>query len=388
MGDTNEKALTVLEERSVAEVTAQVQKIQELMRSVMKDGEHYGASFPGDKKKNLLKPGADKLCFTFRLEPEYTIERDDLPNGHREYRIVTTIRNMATGQAVAQGVGSCSTMESQYRWRKTYLEGEVGSVPKAYWDVDRNAPDCQTRRDAILVNLFGAGKYKTKKIDGAWKVLKIEGDGEKVENPDIADTYNTVLKMAKKRSYVDATITATAASDIFTQDVEELLPETRQAEDAHVEYEREYEEHERAPAALDAAAADGKLFDDRPAQKAAAPKPRTTTRAPAGPVSFSTFIETLNSAVPSKGRAGWMQKAQGGKDQTLLGRLIAEIRAAYPQGAAIPEDSPERLRIDAMEYINSAVPEPDRPTLRKDLEKIEDDAVAAFLSGLRDRYER
>ncbi|HIJ50738.1 MAG TPA: hypothetical protein HPP54_06770, partial [Nitrospinae bacterium] len=39
------------------------------------------------------------------------------------------------------------------------------------------------------------------------------------DNP--ADYYNTVLKMAKKRALVDAVLTATAASDIFSQDIEE-----------------------------------------------------------------------------------------------------------------------------------------------------------------------
>jgi hypothetical protein len=34
--------------------------------------------------------------------------------------------------------------------------------------------------------------------------------------------HNTVLKMAKKRAHVDAILTATAASDIFTQDVEDM----------------------------------------------------------------------------------------------------------------------------------------------------------------------
>ena len=34
--------------------------------------------------------------------------------------------------------------------------------------------------------------------------------------------YNTVLKMAKKRALVDAVLTATAASDIFTQDLEDI----------------------------------------------------------------------------------------------------------------------------------------------------------------------
>jgi hypothetical protein len=383
MEDTSERGLAILEERSVVEVTAQVQKIQDLMKSVMKDGEHYGASFPGDKKKNLLKPGADKLCFTFRLEPEYSIKRDDLPGGHREYEILTTIRSMATGEAVAQGVGCCSTMESKYRWRKTYLESEAGAVPKAYWDVDRDASDGQKRRDAILVSTFGPGKYKAKKIDGAWKVLRIEGDGEKKENPDIADVYNTVLKMAKKRSYVDATITALAASDIFTQDAEDFQPEhtTRPAEDASAEYVDE------GRSSLDAAAENGTLFDDRPAQKSATAKPNTTERAPTEPASFSSFVEALNTAVPSKDRASWMQKANGGKDGALLAKLIEEIRATYPQGATGSAPS-GNLRIVAMEYIGSVVPEPDRATLRADLEKTSDSEIAAFFGGLRDRYER
>ena len=46
--------------------------------------------------------------------------------------------------------------------------------------------------------------------------------GEKVENDNPADCYNTVLKMAKKRALVDAVLTATAASDIFTQDLEDI----------------------------------------------------------------------------------------------------------------------------------------------------------------------
>jgi hypothetical protein len=43
--------------------------------------------------------------------------------------------------------------------------------------------------------------------------------GRTVENADIADVYNTVLKMAKKRAHIDATLTATGAADMFTQDL-------------------------------------------------------------------------------------------------------------------------------------------------------------------------
>jgi hypothetical protein len=59
------------------------------------------------------------------------------------------------------------------------------------------------------------------------KYSKRDGRTEKKKqvrtNP--ADVANTILKMAKKRAQVDAVITATAASDIFTQDIEDLPPE-------------------------------------------------------------------------------------------------------------------------------------------------------------------
>ncbi|MHB8064564.1 MAG: hypothetical protein ACYDG2_18345 [Ruminiclostridium sp.] len=36
------------------------------------------------------------------------------------------------------------------------------------------------------------------------------------------DVINTILKMAKKRAFIDAVLTATRSSDLFTQDVEEM----------------------------------------------------------------------------------------------------------------------------------------------------------------------
>ena len=39
---------------------------------------------------------------------------------------------------------------------------------------------------------------------------------------DFATNINTVLKMAKKRSYVDAILTACHASGVFTQDIEDI----------------------------------------------------------------------------------------------------------------------------------------------------------------------
>ena len=59
-------------ELSIDSLIAQVAKVQEAMKAVMKSGEHYGV-IPGTEKPTLLKPGAEKLCLLFRLDPQYKI---------------------------------------------------------------------------------------------------------------------------------------------------------------------------------------------------------------------------------------------------------------------------------------------------------------------------
>lgn len=201
-----EKSLMAVNtELSVTEVSAQVAKIQNLMKSVMHDGEHFG-TIPGVGKdrKSLFKPGAEKLCFVFRLAPEFTVDRDDLPNGHREYRVTCKLRSMASGVIVGEGLGSCSTMEKKYRYREN----------SDYEVLDEPIPEDSKERKAE----YRKQGFGMKKVDGEWCWVQYTAS-ERVENPDIADVYNTVLKMAKKRAHIDATITACAASDIFTQDV-------------------------------------------------------------------------------------------------------------------------------------------------------------------------
>jgi hypothetical protein len=204
-----------MQEYSVEDVVAQVQKIQSIMGKVMQDGEHYG-KIPGcGPKPTLLKPGAEKLGFTFRLAPRFYGEEQprDLGHGHREYVIRCELYHIPSGAFVGSGVGSCSTMESKYRYRSGPTESTGRPVPGEYWNARKTDPE-------KAQNLLGGkGFIAHKNEEGKWEVFV---KGEKMENPDPADNYNTVLKMAKKRAHVDAILTATAASDIFTQDVEDL----------------------------------------------------------------------------------------------------------------------------------------------------------------------
>src|SRR3990167_2002023 len=59
---------------SAQDVRAQVNLIQEIMKEVMHKDEHYGVVPGTGTKPTLLKAGAEKLCLTFRLAPDYEIE--------------------------------------------------------------------------------------------------------------------------------------------------------------------------------------------------------------------------------------------------------------------------------------------------------------------------
>jgi hypothetical protein len=181
------------------------------MKSVMKQDEHYG-TIPGTNKPSLLKPGAEKLNLVFRLRPEYQITKTELYNGHREYEVVCTLYHIPTGQSVGQGVGSATTMEGKYRFRGGEKKDTGKPVPKDYWNLKKTDP-------ARAKELIGGDGFGTAKFEGEWRICEL---GEKVEHDNPADYYNTVLKMAKKRAHVDAILTATAASDIFTQDTEDM----------------------------------------------------------------------------------------------------------------------------------------------------------------------
>lgn len=202
---TQSRQVSFRDELSVSDVLTQVRKIQEIMHSVMKENEHYGV-IPGCKKPSLLKPGAEKLGLTFRLAPSFEIDKIDIDDDDREYIVKCTLRHINTDAIFSEGVGSCSTKEAKYRYRIGEVKPTGKPVPKEYWN----------ERDQ---NLIGGKGFGVKKIDNQWQIVEM---GEKVEHDNPADYYNTVLKMAKKRAHVDAMLTATAASDIFTQDVEDL----------------------------------------------------------------------------------------------------------------------------------------------------------------------
>lgn len=179
--------------------------VTEIKKEVMKENVHFGL-IPGcGKKPTLFKNGAELLCMSFGLSPESSIQINELGEGHREYIVTTTLRNQ-NGFVVASSAGSCCTKESKYRYRGNELIATGKPVPKNYW-VEKNN------------SILGTGCVAKKDENGNWMIFK-KGENKK-ENEDIADVYNTVLKMAVKRSLVASVLLATGGSCEFTQDIED-----------------------------------------------------------------------------------------------------------------------------------------------------------------------
>lgn len=173
---------------TAADVRAQVNLMQDVMLEVMKDGTHFGV-IPGTKQKSLYKAGAEKIMSTFRLsaDPEVT---DLGREGEIHYRVKVSIRS-ASGQFLGAGIGECSSSEEKYAWRGAVHSKELDATP-------------ENRR---RVNYLRDGR----------EIQQVR------TNP--ADVSNTILKMAKKRGLIDGVLTVTAASDLFTQDIEDLPDE-------------------------------------------------------------------------------------------------------------------------------------------------------------------
>lgn len=204
--------LQVAEELNVADVVRRVQKVQAIRNEVMKENVHYG-KIPGTDKDTLYKAGAETLLMTFRLSPKYT-HTETWKDDHYTVLSRCDLYHIGTGNFVGSGEGMCSTMEAKYRFRLGAPELTDKAVPKTYWDL-KKANKMKEAQDLI----GGKGFVTVKNDEGRWMIGK--KSTSKVDNPDIADTYNTVLKMANKRAKVDAAITALAVSDMFTQDLEE-----------------------------------------------------------------------------------------------------------------------------------------------------------------------
>jgi hypothetical protein len=189
--------------QSIEDAVALRAQIVEFTRRIMVAEKDYGVIPGTGSKPTLLKPGAEKLCTHFGLFDSFEIiekveDWTGVQHGGEPFFAYTVKCSLTrNGEVISEGVGHCNSWEKKYRFRRVF---------------GNKATEDDKRRGKPI-----AGKYGTDYL---------------ITNDDIFDQVNTLLKMAKKRGLIDATLRAVSASEFYTQDVE----------DTHSEAEAQQEE--------------------------------------------------------------------------------------------------------------------------------------------------
>ena len=136
-----------------------IQQFQKVIQNTLVEGHDYGQAFFGASKPSLLKPGAEKILMLLGLSSEYEII--EKIQDYEEGFFAYTVRCVLkkNGQIITEGLGHCNSREKKYE---------------------------SDKQDKYMLG-------------------------------------NTCLKMAKKRAQVDAALTVGSLSDIFTQDLEDMV---------------------------------------------------------------------------------------------------------------------------------------------------------------------
>ena len=222
------EAVVARGELSVNEIIQQKDKIKQVMDAVMTRDVHYGI-IPGVKNPSLFKPGAEAINVALRLAPHYDSEKIWHEDGHLTVVAKCTLKHIPTDLTIATGEGLCTTKENRYAYRQGQRLCPVCEQPAIrrskypprsgdYDGADADSPPgwyCFAKTGGCGANFAHDDARITEQTEG------------RVANPDIADLYNTVLKMADKRALIAAVLNGTAASDVFTQDVEDMPKEPR-----------------------------------------------------------------------------------------------------------------------------------------------------------------
>ena len=186
------------------EIRDKKEEVEWIWRSIMTEGVDFG-TIPGTPKPTLYKSGAEMLRSFYNHSINFEI--DDTGTDRERGLFFFTVR--ASGSRIEPktgvetyfgnlGVGHCNSLESKYRFRwvtKDQLPPDVAKADKP-WEVwaNRHGP-------ATVKSKFGKGGK-------SFNLFRIDNDIPH-------DLANTILKMAKKRCFIDFELTVTGASRIF-----------------------------------------------------------------------------------------------------------------------------------------------------------------------------
>lgn len=162
---------------------------------VMVKDQDYGV-IPGTQKPTLLKPGAEALAEFYGYAPIIRDIRETIDEATGFYRcvVILALVSKRNGVTVAEGLGEANTKEGRYRSR---------------WLTESKLPE------GVDPRALKSEERPSRYGDGVYTVYLVEND-------DPYTLWNTILKMAKKRALIDATLSATRSSGLFSQDLDDL----------------------------------------------------------------------------------------------------------------------------------------------------------------------
>ncbi len=177
--------------QSIETLQSQINDIRRLMKSVMKEGVHYGV-IGGTKQPTLYKAGAEILIAYFGLSFRTMVDSEERDEDKYYVRIKSQL--WKGDKLLGEAFGEASTQEEKYLWRMAVCDEEWDSTPE------------DKRRIAF------------KRWDRTVRKIK------QVKVP-VADISNTVLKMAVKRAMVAVVRMVCGASEVWTEDLEDMPQE-------------------------------------------------------------------------------------------------------------------------------------------------------------------
>lgn len=278
-------AITLAQSRlPMEEIKDRRKAVESILRDLMQQDVHYGV-IPGTKKPTLYKPGAEMILSTFQLAPEFEV----LDRGNADeirYVVKTRVTHYPTGIVMGHGLGEASSHEAKYKWR--------GAISETEW----NATSESRRR------------LKYESGDQIRKQIRTEP----------ADVANTILKMAKKRSLTDVTLTVTACSDMFEQDLEDRTEESADMGNGHARQETRVSAPTQSPTMATVTAVTSREFKSKSG-------PRTAFNVETNVGSFETIKEDL--AAQARGLIGQPASLAWHKDQwgMKLDSLVVPMNA-------------------------------------------------------------
>lgn len=193
-----------------AELVTAHKEATEVIAKVLEPGRDFG-SVPGTSDRQvLMKAGAERLLVSFGCyATTVIIDSEADHNMAVRYRLAKWVDKPQPSkdeQARMKALGLGRNKKFGERWAWQESEVEEGEAFGVYRYVVRT--DIIHRQSGQVVG-SGLGSCSTAES----KYIRAPRDAE-----------NTVLKMAKKRSMVDAVLSTFGLSDRFTQDIEESAP--------------------------------------------------------------------------------------------------------------------------------------------------------------------